>query len=303
MTGASLSDFFASWELFAPAVYSGVLAGVLLGLIGVYVVLRRVVFLTASISQAAGLGVAGAFFAQIHWGWPLWLASPSLGASFATLVLVGLLAFLWRQQGMQARVDGMLGYGFIVGMAGTLAIGTRIAQELHDIDNLLFGSAVAVMPEDLSRLLWIFVPVFIIHLWFWGGFVSTAFDRDGSAIRGVPVRLLDTLFFGTLAIAIAIATQVLGILPTFAFTVLPALATVRLAPNTHSALIAAAVVGGLCGFVGYVVAFLYQLPVGASQALVAAAAVLVAQIVYRLKVFWLRSQKAPVKTDGLSASV
>ena len=66
------------------------------------------------------------------------------------------------------------------------------------------------------------------------------------------------------------STRVLGALPTFAFTVLPALAAMNVAPNIKSSLIIAASLGAISGFGGYVVAFLYDFPVGATQTLVAA---------------------------------
>ena len=64
----SFSEFMQGWELgiYREPIYCGVLAGLLLGYLGVYVVLRRMVFITTAVSQAAGLGVALAFFAQIH---------------------------------------------------------------------------------------------------------------------------------------------------------------------------------------------------------------------------------------------
>ena len=66
--GLTLSAFFEAWELFREAALTGLVAGALLGVLGVYVVLRRLVFLTAAVSQAAGLGVVSAFYAQLHFG-------------------------------------------------------------------------------------------------------------------------------------------------------------------------------------------------------------------------------------------
>src|SRR5262249_37480597 len=62
-----------------------------------------------------------------------------------------------------------------------------------------------------------------------------------------------------------------GALPVFAFSVLPAMAGVLVAPNVRVAMIVAAVLGATAGAAGYIVAFLYGWPVGGSQAAVAAA--------------------------------
>jgi zinc transport system permease protein len=109
-----------------------------------------------------------------------------------------------------------------------------------------------------------------LHIWWRRGFELASFDREGAQVRGLPVRLLDAALLGSLALAISVCTRVLGALPVFAFSVLPAVAAVRIAPNVRVALWLAALLGAGSGYAGYIVAFLYKLPVGASQALVAA---------------------------------
>ena len=62
----SWSAFWDGWELFRDPILCGAAAGLVLGFLGVYVVLRRMVFVSAAITHSAGLGVALAFYAQIH---------------------------------------------------------------------------------------------------------------------------------------------------------------------------------------------------------------------------------------------
>ena len=57
----TLAEFFAAWDLFRAPALTGALAGMMLGCLGVYVVLRRMVFLAATVSQAASFGVALAY--------------------------------------------------------------------------------------------------------------------------------------------------------------------------------------------------------------------------------------------------
>ena len=77
------------------------------------------------------------------------------------------------------------------------------------------------------------------------------------------------LFIG-LGLALAVSTRVLGAMPTFAFTVLPSLAAVNIAPNIRVCLILAGAFGALSGFGGYLLAFLFEFPVGATQTVLAA---------------------------------
>lgn len=265
---ATLSGFFAAWELFETAALTGTVAGALLGMLGVYVVLRRMVFLTAAVSQAAGLGVALVFLAELHLGFEAFPAAPTLGAGALTLLTV--LPFALSRDLPAGRQDSLLGFAYLIGAAGTLAAGTRIVHEIQDIETLLFGTAVAVLPEDFSLVLWVAVTLALLHAWWWRGFAAASFDRAGAVVRGMPVGLLELALFSSLAIAISVATRVIGALPTFAFSVLPAMAAVRLAPNVPASLCAAAIIGAASGFLGYLAAYLYDLPVGAAQTLVAA---------------------------------
>ena len=74
----------------------------------------------------------------------------------------------------------------------------------------------------------------------------------------------------TIGVALAVSTTVLGAMPTFAFSVLPALAAVRVSRNIPMSLVLAMLIGATSGFGGYVLAFSWELPVGATQTLVAA---------------------------------
>ena len=112
--------------------------------------------------------------------------------------------------------------------------------------------------------------ILAVHIWGWRGFSAVSFDRTGALVRGLPVRGLEFGLFVGLGVGLAVSTRVLGALPTFAFTVLPALAAVNVAPNVRSCLIIAALLGAVSGFGGYVLAFLFEFPVGATQTLLAA---------------------------------
>jgi zinc transport system permease protein len=292
-TALTLDGFFAAWELFRDPALAGALAGALLGFLGVYVVLRRMVFLSAALTQAAGLGVAGSFYAHLHLGLTGLLATPMAGATAATLLATALLASV-RGPGR----DRALGIAYLVGAAGTLAVGSRIVEEVQDIQGLLFGSAVVVLPEDLALLGWVAGVLLLVQLLGFRGFVQASFDRDGAAVRGLPVRALEFGLLVSVALAISVCTRVLGALPVFAFSVLPAAAAIRLAPNVPRALWVAAVLGAAAGFGGYVVAYLARLPVGAAQALVAAAVVALVEGLVRVRALGLRRGAAPAAGTG-----
>jgi zinc transport system permease protein len=277
----TLGQFFDAWDLFGTAATAGAVAGVLLGTLGVYIVLRRMVFLSAVLSQAAGLGVALSFYAQLRVQALASLAlSPAWGA-LASTILAALPFFSTSSGPRGARRDGMLGLAYLIGAAGTLVVGSRIV-DAEDIQSILFGSAVVVLPESFQGLCILAVVVLGVHLWWRRGFIQASLDPDGATVRGLPVRALNLALLLTIATSISVATRVLGALPVFAFSVLPALGALRITQTVPRALVVAGVLGAIAGFVGYLVAFLGSFPVGASQALMAAVLVGVCEAVKRV---------------------
>lgn len=263
----SFTDFIAGWELFRDPILCGLVAGAALGMLGVFIVLRRMVFISAALSQAAGLGVALSFFAQIHLGLAGFWVDPRLGA----LILTFLAAWMLRVEprGRLTR-EGLLGLAYLVASAGTLMVGTRISQEAHDIQAILFGTGVLVRPSDTAWVMGSAAAVFALVLWWRRGLIFASFDPDGARVRGLPTTLLGLVVLGAIALMVSIATRALGALPVFAFSILPAITAIALAPSPTSALILAALVGALGGVGGYMLAFFGQFPVGASQTLVCA---------------------------------
>ena len=295
LPAATLDEFIGAWELYREPVLTAIIAGVVLGYLGVFVVVRRMVFVTAAISQASGLGVALAFYLQIHLGLAL---SPVVGAFLAALAST--LVFSIPAGRLHLSREALLGFVYLATWSGAVLVGDRISQEAHDIAAILFGTAVLVRPEDFHGVAACGAFVLGIELLIRRGLVFAAFDRDTARVQGLPVALLDIVHWILMALMVAVATRALGVLPVFAFAVLPALASLTLFSRMSSVLILAALYGGVAGGVGYLVAFFYDLPVGASQAWVAAMIFLVHALL-RLGIDLLR-RGAPIAATSQPGS-
>jgi len=261
----TIAAFIDAWPLFADAVWAAVWMGATLGMLGIYVIARHLVFLSAALSQAASLGVASSYYFSGIMGFSGFLAAPSLWALLATGLVV--LHFARPRRHHTVTDDETLGIVYLVGIAGTLAVGTRIVADMADIETLLFGTAVAVLPEDVQSIAVTCATVLLLHAMLWRGFAAVSLDPVGAQVRGMPTRLLEVLLLATLAVVVSLCTRVLGALPAFSFSVLPALVSLRWCRNLRQGLWIAALVGGFTGLAGYVAAFLWALPVGAAQAL------------------------------------
>ncbi len=291
----SLQDLIAGWELFRDPILTGAGAGAALGLLGIFIVLRRMVFISAALSQAAGFGVALAFFAQIHLGMGATLADPRLGALVMTLFAAG---WLYQKPAGRLTREGLLGMAYLLGAAGTLMIGTRITQEAHDIQAILFGTGVLVRPSDTVSVLALGGVIVLLVFWWRRGFLFASFDPDGARVRGLPVTLLNVVLLGAIALMVSICTRALGALPVFAFSVLPALAAVTVARSPFGAMVLAVLFGVVGGAGGYLLAFFGEFPVGASQTVVCGAIALAAIALRRLASLWQTRQASSASLAG-----
>lgn len=263
----SWADFAASWELFRDPVLSAAFAGLALGFLSVYVVLRRMVFVSAAVTQGAGLGVALAFYAGIHWGVSV---DPGHGAVILSLVVAGLLVLDPARTGLSR--EAVLGLAFALTGGAAVVVGARITQEAHDIQAILFGIGVLVAPEDLRNLEIATVAVMALQLWWFRGISFASFDPVAARVQGLPVRLLDGALLISIGLMIGVAARALGALPVFALSTMPGAAALLLGRDRLALTFAlAAALGCAAGAGGYVIAFFRDLPVGGAQTLAAVA--------------------------------
>jgi len=264
--GPTWNDFLMGLELglYWDPIACAVVAGFVLGALGAFVVLRRAVFVTAAVSQAAGLGVALAFLLGMsaHVEIP-----PLAGALVLSLGVAVVLAAPFERWNLGR--DGVIGAVFVGCSALALMVGTRIAAEAHDIQSILFGTAVLVSGDDLAAVLIAGAVVLTLLLCAYGWLVFVGFDRESAIVQGLPVRSLDALLWVMVAVMVGVATRALGALPVFAFIVAPALGCASALKRLSAVVAASAVLGALSGGVGYAVAFFGEFPVGASQSITA----------------------------------
>jgi zinc transport system permease protein len=282
---ASWHELWANLPIFQDAILTGGLAGMLLGFIGVHVVLRRMVFASSAIAQAAALGVALSFWIPVlvdpvrhaagHQAGPevhlisSLLFEPVLWAVGASLLAT--LVFIANPVRLHLTRESLLGLVFLVSGAGAVIVGDRITQEAHDLSAILFGSAVVVQPADLVLVAAATAALLGGHLLVWRALIFVGYDPTGARVQQLPVRRLNAFLFLSIGLAVALCTRALGALPVFAFSVLPAMAALALTSRMSAVFGLATLFGALAGVGGYAISFRAELPVGATQTSVAAA--------------------------------
>ena len=234
--------------LFRDALYGALLIALTCSVLGVYVVLRRIVFVGAALAELSSAGIALA----------LWLSGMGLAAGLAThpialsliVTLAGVVFFAEGGTRTSVPQDATIGVTYAVAAAlGILLVAKARVGEAHDI--FLQGNILGITRADTLVLLAVSVPVLLAHLLFYKEFLFVSFDRETARTVGYNVRRWNLLLYLTLGLVIAFAMQFAGVILVFNFLVLPAvtgLLVARSMGGTFAVAIGAAVVAAVVGF-------------------------------------------------------
>lgn len=276
MSPAAFADFWNGRDLWMLPLFAGVLAAGLLSYLGVFIVLKRMVFVSAALSEISGVGVAFAFYVgalsgidpHSHRGVPLWLDPTWFSLAFAC----GSAAlFSLRPGHRKLASETIVGLGYIVASALVLAIlnSPRIAQEAHAVGDILFGNAVTVPLPQIVALGIAGAVALLVHALFFKELLFTSYDPETAVVQGVGVFRYELLLNLATAVVISVATRAVGALPVFAFTVVPAAAALMVTERMRATISLAVGIGVVSAAVGYYVSWVEQLPTGASMVVVA----------------------------------
>ena len=256
--------------LFREALYGALVIALACSVIGVYVVLRRIVFVGAALAQISSAGIALA----------LWLGGHAIGGEFthhpvAFALLFSLGGALFFSMGHTPRSgvppDATIGVTYAVAAAaGILLIAKAATGEAHDI--FLQGNILGITRFDTLVLLGVTVPVLLVHVLFYKEFLFVSFDRETARTLGYNVAWWNLLLYFTLGLVIAFAMQFAGVMLVFNFLVLPAVTGLLLARSMSGIFAVATAAALLAALVGFSLSVPFDLPSG--PAIIAASGVL-----------------------------
>ncbi len=257
--------------LFKDALYGALVIALACSVLGVYVVLRRIVFVGAAMAQLSSAGIALALFVAGH-GWATIGAHP---LAFALLFALAGAVFFGVGGGQRSAVppDAVIGVTYAAAAAaGILLVSKAAVGEAHDI--FLQGNILGITRADTYVLLGIALPVLLIHFAFYKEFLFVSFDREMARTLGYRVQLWNLLLYFTLGLVIAFAMQFAGVMLVFNFLVLPAVTGMLLARSMAGVFSIAIGSSLIAAVVGFTLSVPFDLPSG--PAIIAASAVLVA---------------------------
>jgi len=260
----TLREIFSPNFLLRNSVYMSLLIGVMCPLVGVYLVLRRLVFMGVALPQISSCGIAFAFafesWGLIHHAEGGEHTLAFAGSSIFTLTAILVLSILERRG--RGFIEGAIGMVYVLAGAWSILLLVKNPYGEHGLLDRLKGEIISVSNSDLAGTAAAFAIVIVALFIFQKEFMLVSFDREMAITLKKNVLLWDGMLFLVIGLTISMAVLSVGPLVTFGFLLIPPVTAHLFARNMRQFALAAAGIGGLSALVGFYIAYRWDLPVG-----------------------------------------
>lgn len=241
------------YHFMSNALLAAVLSGIVCGIIGTYIVARRMVFLSGGITHASfgGIGI-GYYFGF----------DPIAGA--AGFAVVSALAVDWASRRGKIRNDSAIGIAWSLGMAIGIIFIFITPGYAPNLMSYLFGNILTVTDNNVILLACLSVVLITVFALSGRTIVYAAFDPDFSRSRGVNTDLVSAIMSVLIALSIVLTIKMVGIIMLISLLTIPAV-TVNIATKSYRKIIVwAVVVAALGNIVGLYVSWKIDIPCSAA---------------------------------------
>ena len=242
-----------SYDFFVNALFASLFAAISCGIIGTYIVSRRIVFVSGGITHSSFGGIGIGYFL----GW-----NPLVGAAiFAVLSGLGIQFFT---QKAKIREDSSIAIWWSLGMAIGIIFIYLTPGYAPNLMSYLFGSILTVTQVELWLMGILSAVLLLIFILFYRTILYVAFDEEFAKTTGLPVALINYLLISLIAITIVLNIRVVGIILILSLLTLPQ-ATANLFTKDFKKMIGFSVAFAFLGsFSGLLFSFYIDIPSGAS---------------------------------------
>ena len=247
------------YQFFLHGLLAALLAGSLCGMLGVYIILRRMSYIGHGLAHAV---FGGAVVSQIV-GVNFYLGAGLWG--FGAALLIHLVAAK-----REINADVAIGVVTTASFAVGVAVMSRVRRYTRDFDAALFGDVLGVSEGDLLLIGLVTLLAAVVIFLFYKQLLFSTFDEEVAQVTGVPTRAIQLVFALLLALAILSAMRVLGVTLIAAAIVVPAATARLLTHNFTTMLLVSTALGGLTALLGMYLSYYLDIASGASIVLFAA---------------------------------
>ncbi|MDZ4247197.1 MAG: iron chelate uptake ABC transporter family permease subunit [Dehalococcoidia bacterium] len=272
------------YEFMRNALLAGLLAAAVCGVVGVYVIVKKVVSISGSIAHASFGGIGLGYLLGIN---------PIIGAVFFTLASALTMGLVTKRTKLSE--DTIIGILWAMGMAlGVVFIGLAPGYA-PDLLSYLFGNILTVPTSDLLLMLVLDVVIFVVVIALYKELLALAFDEEFSKAAGVPVEKLYLLLLGMIALTVVVLIRVVGIILVIALLTIPATLARQFTHDLRKMMLLAVLFGVIFTLGGLWLSYLLDMASGATIILLNGSVLLAFFAVRRLR---RRKSRAEVATPA-----
>jgi len=260
------------FEFMRNAMLAGLLASVACGIVGVYVVVKKIVSMSGSIAHASFGGIGLGYLLNF---------SPVLGAMIFSLLSALTMGLVTRRTRLPE--DTAIGILWALGMAlGVIFIGLS-AGYAPDLMSYLFGNILTVPSNDLYLMAALDLIILALTAAFYKEFLLLSFDEEFGTVVGMPVNVLYLLLLCMVALTVVVLIRVVGMILVIAMLAFPAALARQFTHDIKKMMMLAVVFGMFFTFGGLWISYLINLASGATIILLSGLTLLSTYIVVGLR--------------------
>ncbi len=278
------------YEFFVRGLLAATLAGGLCGLIGVYIVLRRMAYIGHGLSHAVFGGAVVSYVMSLNF---------FVGASIWGFLSALLITLTTRKRTIGA--DAAIGIVTTASFALGIALISRYKTFTRSFDAALFGNILGVSTGDLQAIVFVTAAAVIAAVVGYKLFLFTVFDADVARVYGAPTGWVETAFSLILAATIVVSMQVLGVTMIAAAIVIPPITARLLTSSFKRMVLLSTGIGSFCGLGGIYLSYYVDASSGATVVLFSAGLFLLA-LAYNNVRGKMRATRRPRAADLLNAA-
>ena len=263
------------YDFMQNALMAGLLAAVACGIVGVFVVVKRIIFISGGIAHASFGGIGLGYLVGI---------SPVIGALVFSLAAALGMGYVTRRTNLPS--DTVIGVLWAVGMAlGIVFIGLAPGYA-PDLFSYLFGNILTVPDSDLLLMLVLDAVIIIVVLVLYKDLLAISFDEEYSSVIGIPVEVLYLLLLCMISLTVVILLKIVGLILVIALLTIPASLARQFTYDLKKMMLLATAFGVVLTIGGLWISYLLDLASGATIVLLGGTALLGSFAVNKLRDMW-----------------
>ena len=255
-------------EFMSNAIAAGILASIACGIIGVYVVVKRIVFISGGIAHASFGGVGLGYYLDIN---PIFGVLPF---SIASALSMGLVS-----KRSKIPEDTAIGILWALGMSIGIIFVSLTPGYAPNLMTYLFGNILTVPFSDVLLMLTLDTVIILVVYSFYKEFLALCFDEEFTEVLGVPAERLYLVLLCLIALTVVVLIRVVGIILVIALLTIPAALSRQFTSDLKKMMMLAILFGAVFSIGGICLSYIYDVPSGATIVLVMSLVYLVHSLV------------------------